>query len=466
MYNEEMVGAGHPAKADTLNRLALIEHNEDGTHKFNITGAPELDLREFLPYGFVTDGSVDYSTEIQECITAGKRIFIPAGTWLCRNLNVRGWRHIRGSGKDNTVLRMAPGVANYLINSSDGATGSWMPYSSIRDLTLDGNGSTDALGAIYAKFITQWEFERVAIYGFYNAAAVGLHLHHAYQVAMRDVYVRMGSAGQGKKGEACFKVSADSDPIHTTHITFDSCLAQWSGVGYLLDNLGNRGDEFTIRQSAAGSHDYGIRVRDNYRGVRIENTLIENCSVRGVSLTSLESGEDRIHNVVLDQLTLWECTIGVFANKTTDLRGRSLRFVGDDAGGHTMFSIDWSCKRVDFDIPDVELTAYDTVAAPGSRNPFISNLDSNSNGPSVAFGAKRHTFKTNNSNPTTIESFTGGYAGQEITVIFGDANTTIDFTGTSLKGNGGSDFTGAVGDVMTGVFDGTNWYFNVQDNTP
>lgn len=37
-YNEEMVGAGHPTKSDTLNRLALVEHNSDGTHKFALSG--------------------------------------------------------------------------------------------------------------------------------------------------------------------------------------------------------------------------------------------------------------------------------------------------------------------------------------------------------------------------------------------------------------------------------------------
>lgn len=31
-YDEEMVGAGHPTKSDTLNRLMLVEHNSDGTH--------------------------------------------------------------------------------------------------------------------------------------------------------------------------------------------------------------------------------------------------------------------------------------------------------------------------------------------------------------------------------------------------------------------------------------------------
>lgn len=37
-YNEEMVGAGHPTKDDTLNRLVLAEHNIDGTHKYPLKG--------------------------------------------------------------------------------------------------------------------------------------------------------------------------------------------------------------------------------------------------------------------------------------------------------------------------------------------------------------------------------------------------------------------------------------------
>ena len=32
-YTEKLVGAGHPTLADTLNRLSLIEHSSDGTHK-------------------------------------------------------------------------------------------------------------------------------------------------------------------------------------------------------------------------------------------------------------------------------------------------------------------------------------------------------------------------------------------------------------------------------------------------
>ena len=41
-YTEYMVGAGHPTKADTLNRHANVEHNTDGTHKMSAGAAGVL----------------------------------------------------------------------------------------------------------------------------------------------------------------------------------------------------------------------------------------------------------------------------------------------------------------------------------------------------------------------------------------------------------------------------------------
>lgn len=82
--------------------------------------------------------------------------------------------------------------------------------------------------------------------------------------------------------------------------------------------------------------------------------------------------------------------------------------------------------------------------------------------PSVATG---NVFKTANGSATTITMFDDGVAGQEITVIIGDANTTIDFSGTNLEGNGGSDWSPTTNDHMTCVFDGTNWFCNISDNT-
>lgn len=35
-YTENIVGSGHPTLADTVNRLTLVAHNNDGTHKAGV----------------------------------------------------------------------------------------------------------------------------------------------------------------------------------------------------------------------------------------------------------------------------------------------------------------------------------------------------------------------------------------------------------------------------------------------
>lgn len=427
-------------------------------------GPPELDLREFLPSGFVADGSVDYSREIQACVSAGKRVFIPAGVWTCENVNIRGHRIIRGAGRANTVLKATPGSSRFVINCADGATGEWMPYSSISDIAISGGRAAGPLGAIYARYTTNWIFERITIYDFHGPSAVGLWLDHAYQTAIRDCYARMGSKSDGKKGRACFMISAaGADPVHTTHITFDNCLAQYSRTGFLFDALHARGGNMTVRQSAAGNHDYGIRIHDFYREMLIENTLIENTSVNGVRMTA--KGASNIHNVTLRELTLYENTVALYGDNVNGLGMDRLRFVGDDAGGHTAFHLN-NIRKLELGTYTVEDGAYDRMVAPGSIDPRITNLHRDDATPSVAVGGRRHTFRTQSTRPTTITAFDDGEVGQQITVIFSDDFTTIDFTGTALKGNGGADFRGSRGDIMTGVFDGTNWYFQVNDNTP
>lgn len=88
-------------------------------------------------------------------------------------------------------------------------------------------------------------------------------------------------------------------------------------------------------------------------------------------------------------------------------------------------------------------------------NAVIQTFTENDLTPSVAQGMY---FKTNNTSAKTITMFDDGFTGQVIRVIINDANTTIDFTGTNLKRNPGSDWLPNSGDHMTCLFDGTNWY--------
>ena len=65
--------------------------------------------------------------------------------------------------------------------------------------------------------------------------------------------------------------------------------------------------------------------------------------------------------------------------------------------------------------------------------------------PSVGGGRR---FRTANTSATVITDLDAGKQGQDIIIIIGDANTTIDFSGTSLDGNGSVDWTPGTGDFL------------------
>ena len=96
---------------------------------------------------------------------------------------------------------------------------------------------------------------------------------------------------------------------------------------------------------------------------------------------------------------------------------------------------------------------------------ITSTITTFTNGDTTPSVSEGNIFKTANTATTTITMFDDGIAGQEIKVIFGDNLTVIDFTGTNLKGNGGTNWFPATGDHMACIFDGTNWYCDISDNT-
>jgi len=104
--------------------------------------------------------------------------------------------------------------------------------------------------------------------------------------------------------------------------------------------------------------------------------------------------------------------------------------------------------------------AQDNYSGPQAR---IATLTPNSTAPSVA---NVRVAKTANTKTTTLTNLAGGFKGQEITVLIADANTTVDFTGSGLRGNSGVDWSPSNGDHMTCVLDGTFWNCRISDNTP
>lgn len=92
------------------------------------------------------------------------------------------------------------------------------------------------------------------------------------------------------------------------------------------------------------------------------------------------------------------------------------------------------------------------------RGGAFQALAVNDTTPSVR-GASR--FVTQNTAATKITAFDDGCRGQEIVVRINDAHTTIDFSGSSLKGNSGVDWSPGVDDHMTCVYTGTVWLCSV-----
>jgi hypothetical protein len=103
-------------------------------------------------------------------------------------------------------------------------------------------------------------------------------------------------------------------------------------------------------------------------------------------------------------------------------------------------------------------TTGSTVCS-GHRQTFAANDAT----PSVANGDH---FVTANGSATTITALDDAqFVGHEVFIEIADANTTIDFTGTTLKGNSGADWTPGNGDAMRCKWNGTNWLCQILDAT-
>lgn len=71
-FSEEVVGANHGTKADTINRLALVEHNNDGTHK---TLVQNVQYWATTGSTTVTSGGTTISTHDMGTVAVGDVIY-------------------------------------------------------------------------------------------------------------------------------------------------------------------------------------------------------------------------------------------------------------------------------------------------------------------------------------------------------------------------------------------------------
>lgn len=175
-----------------------------------------------------------------------------------------------------------------------------------------------------------------------------------------------------------------------------------------------------------------------------------------------------IDNVNIDSVVLATYVISSDTTITTDLgyipkgvifsvaSGKTLTINGTfDAGKYQIFSGSGTVT--------IGSNAVDQIRSQwfGNTNDFLTFTASDTT-PSVKQGS---LFKTANAVATTITTFDDGYEGKEIIVFIDDANTTFDFTGTTLKGNRGVDYTASQYDWIHATYDGTNWLCSPSSQT-
>lgn len=251
-FNEEMVGAEHPVKADTLNRLSLVEHNSDGTHKYDHTTS----VARYLPSTYVTDGSVIYTTEIQAALDAGGDVVFPAGTFKTGTLTIDATTglKIRGQGMNETILDFAAvsaGDGLKITYDSPDAGGSKLisihdlqikdsrgsGLSTVTNLIRVEGGNTGASPSDTSAFI---DIQRVYASQHNNASGTIMLVRNVSQMAIRDFYTQY-------QPEAQYGLVIDNDiSINTGVMTIENCYLQGSKTGLYIHQTLNLLDSFAI----------------------------------------------------------------------------------------------------------------------------------------------------------------------------------------------------------------------------
>lgn len=115
----------------------------------------------------------------------------------------------------------------------------------------------------------------------------------------------------------------------------------------------------------------------------------------------------------------------------------------------------------------IHASSYGNICEVAGSGPFVYGvryINTDDATPDVSLGDLFLVAQTGT--PAAITNFDGNiFPGQTKRFIFQNGNSTIDFTSSNLKGNGGADWTPATNDRMTCTFDGTNWYCDISDNS-
>lgn len=274
--------------------------------------------------------------------------------------------------------------------------------------------------------------------------------------------------------------------IHTAHNGFQIDNVFLKGIGCPTGLLVNNGSYLKLRDIYTsdfsdanitntgcarliingGLHDVGTNAFVFINGLVGGNLLIKDTYVEWtsgtrdlVTLTNTTTATD----VVLENIYQTSTAPNALVRKTNNVAAPVIRSSNYRGSSPTYFYKD--------DDAASQSVAWDdnkhkgVVAYHQQLTEIFKTLPNFSDGDTTPSIASYKVFRTNNTGATTITDLDDGFEGETVTIIFLDNNTTVDFTFSSLKGNGGVNWTPSNGDHMVCTLWNTNWYCAVSDNT-
>lgn len=397
-FTERMVGANHPTRPDTLNRLALVGHNTDGTHKSMV------DVKE---YGATGDGTTSDQTAVAVAVAAahaaGRHCYWPTGTYLT-TATIPNFHDVRHFGP-GVVKR---GTDLFYITQTDSQTNK-IYLATTGDSANDGLTSSEPLATFQQVFdiLNKWAtltplpglWEIVGAAGTYtisggshnyyaasknrvtikgpttghpnvptlivDGGSSGSNYAHGLNFSGHGVYITVkdikfqnfsGDPGAATRGGLLLDNGAD---CYAVNIHADNC--SWFGVYYSRKSAGRHSGGI-INACRNGVLLDGAQVTLGYNASSTAQApLISNCTESGVYWSRGAHGhsdyvryEDNTVGLVIGECSRVDAVGSDFKRNTVGVRSQTGGQFGNNPTTPCVFNI----GTADANITSVEYKAY------------------------------------------------------------------------------------------------------------
>lgn len=281
--------------ASTFARLGVGTNGQvltaDSTQTLGISWATQTQAFLYASdFGATFDGVTDDAAAIQDAIdqatASGMPLFLEPGTAIIGTpLSISAPVTILGSGREESILKAANGLNDYVISFTGGLAGVGIVGAHFADFAVDGNSANQtAGGAISANGSVQCSFERLHLFSVYNwglllGPITGGAFGHHNRIISCLFDNSMGSNGFGggatttSNDENWFIASdfeflgGNSNPVDTNPIM----LYDQSGLNYIM----------SCNFVSGGNNAMGIRIQ-NTKGTKVVGCIFDGTAGDGV----------------------------------------------------------------------------------------------------------------------------------------------------------------------------------------